>query len=459
MTRVNYKYTDYAIKALLQEVEKKAEMNVNNTSDCYILSGVFAEAGILISASTIARLYCIIVSKSKPSRYTLDKLAEFIGVLNWQVFFSKISEKIECVSNKSIISSNDNFESELSLVKFCLQDKAYNPLFNYLNANLELFVGGDYLEKNHQILYVIDVEIRRNPAIRKNILPFIVKNEVLRRRYFDKFVDIDGLNRYFAKFIEEEYIKNLNPIDKLYKMDLIWSYSILITAALYSNSIKKILKYGYNLIKILPPCQSTLSEFPGEVIEHKIWPYARYHYVYIIYLFYSGNLRNSNIEKELEMLYNDLSKVSFVGNSNALGLLFEALTIVGKQEFILNFSGNYKKVLKAIIKDGLITMENEESVIKLIYYYSLACNNLGINRAEIYQFEDIKTKRNILNKNICNTYQFYYNAIKVLQEDDEQSKKKYIQQAYQFAQNINNKFLMKHLLKFNNYEKPLRYCD
>ena len=244
MTRVNYKYTDYAIKALLEEVEKKAEMNVNNTSDCHILSGIFAEAGILISAHTFARLYCIIPSKSMPSQYTLDKLAEFIGELNWQVFFSKVSEKIECVSNKSKTCSVNNCESELSLVKFCLQDKAYNPLFNYLNANLDLFNGDEYLNKNYQILYVIDVEIRRNPAIRKNILPFIVKNEVLRRRYFDKFVDIDGLNRYFAKFIEEEYIKNLNPRDKLYKMDLIWSYSILITAALYSNSIKRILKYG-----------------------------------------------------------------------------------------------------------------------------------------------------------------------------------------------------------------------
>ncbi len=438
MPRVNYQYSDYAIKALLDKVREKSMVRVCCISDCINLASALADSGVFLSEHTIARLFRIVKTTSRPSRYTLDKLAEYVGARNWDTFFAQVSDCIDQSIKENPVTEDINWESEISLVKYCLHDYAYNPLFNYLNRNLDLFTCcyNCWGSKAVSIFTAIDDDIVKNPIAQKNLLPFIARNDTLRRFYFNNFVDTDGLNTYLAKFLEKEYIVNLNPYDDFYKNDLVWAYSMLITAAAFANDRKRLLRYCHELFRIVPP-----SDFVFDPIHE--WVYARYQFAHILYLYYSGNGDNSVFSKKIDQIQQQIEKTDHSVQITVMFQVFESLTIAQKPEIILQFSDGYKKILKSIVENDIIIEYKNDCVLGIIYYYMLALSSCNKYLASHNQFDAQTFRSENYQRLNCSTNMFYYNSLHSLLSKDPESKRHYIQSAYEHARRMRSKPFIK----------------
>lgn len=434
MPRNNYQYTHFSINNLLDIVKKKANVEITCIGDCELLSASMSKAGYSISKDTLGRLYKVIKSKSMPSKYTLNLLAEYVGYKTWNEYFKHTENNIDIGKNFNNKSEKAN-ESELTLLNFCIHDNAYNPIINYLNQNLDIFEY-PYTVKSFDILNLFDDNIRDNHNARYKLLEIINSNEVLRDIYFKFYVNIDGLNRYYAEFIEKKYLDKLNPVKKHYKLNYIWAKSILITSYLYSNKTKKLLSTGYDLFKKYKPENETIHKYiiDGEI---HFYPYSRFHYANILYAHFSQK-NNCYITNIIQLVSDDLRILNFSQKTVVLAQIFEALTVANKQEIIGSFS--------AIVKDIMMHIKNfsdrknePESLIQMCYYYNSANN--------IQNCIDVSDKFVVPemfdNKNYINTYAYYYNALKSLMLENSEVKTECFNKAFKHACKMNNKFLSK----------------
>ena len=434
MPHNNYQYTHFSINNLLDIVKKKANVEITCIGDCELLSASMSKAGYSISKDTLGRLYKVIKSKSMPSKYTLNLLAEYVGYKTWNEYFKHTENNIDIGKNFNNKSEKAN-ESELTLLNFCIHDNAYNPIINYLNQNLDIFEY-PYTLKSFDILNLFDDNIRDNHNARYKLLEIINSNEVLRDIYFKFYVNIDGLNRYYAEFIEKKYLDKLNPVKKHYKLNFIWAKSILITSYLYSNKIKKMLRTGYDLFRKYEPKNETIYNYiiDGEI---HFYPYSRFHYANILYAHFSQK-NNSHISNIIQLVSDDLRILNISQKTVVLAQIFEALTVANKQEIIGSFS--------AIVKDIMMHIKNfsdrknePESLIQMCYYYNSANN--------IQNCIDVSDKFVVPemfdNKNYINTYAYYYNALKSLMLEGSEVKAECFNKAFKHACKMNNKFLSK----------------
>lgn len=433
MPRNNYQYTHFAINNLLNIVKKKANVEITCIGDCELLSASMSKAGYSISKDTLGRLYKVIKSKSMPSKYTLNLLAEYVGYKTWNEYFKHTENNIDIGKNFNNKSEKAN-ESELTLLNFCIHDNAYNPIINYLNQNLDIFEY-PYTVKSFDILNLFDDNIRDNHNARYKLLEIINCNDVLRDIYFSFYVNIDSLNRYYAEFIEKRYLDKLNPVKEHYKLNYIWAKSILITSYLYSNKTKKLLSTGYDLFKKYKPENEHLCMYIVDGKKH-YYPYSRFHHAYIIYSHLSGKI-DKNLNKTISFIYDDLSLLNTAEKSVVLAQIFEALSVAKKAEIILSFSYEFKDIIENLI--NLNDMKNEpESIIQMCFYFLNACKEKDLI--------DLSNKFNepekFTNKNYLNTYTYYYNALKSLMIEDLNSefKKECINIAYQQACKMKNRF-------------------
>lgn len=255
-------------------------------------------------------------------------------------------------------------------------------------------------------------------------------------------MNIDGLNIYYAEFIKNKYIKKLNPLNKLYKLNLIWAKSILITSYLYSNKIKNLISVGYDLFKKYDPAHEKLANY---IIDGKknYYPYARFHYSWILYAYFSQN-KKINITNTIQLVSDDINKIlNCAEQSVVLAQIFEALTVVNKQKIIISFSENVKNIIKNI-EDATDTKKNEsESLIQMCYYYNKA--NYIQDRIDVS--DKLVMPELFDNKNYINSYACHFNALKSLMFDSPQLKNEYINKALNYACKMNNKFLIKQIAK------------
>ncbi len=432
MPKINYQYTHFAINNLLEKVKKKAKLEINSIGDCETLSVILSKAGFQISKDTLGRLYNVIKSTSMPSKYTLNLLAEYIDYKSWDEYFKSTANNIDEGKKFNNICERTN-ESELTLLNFCIHDNAYNPIINYLKQNLDIFEY-PYTAKSFDILNLFDDNIRDNFKARYKLLEIINNNEVLRSIYFKYYVNIDGLNNYYAEFIEKKYLNKLNPINSNFKLNYIWANSVLITSYLYANHKKKILKTGYDLFKKYIPEKESLNKYIIDGEKH-YYPYSRFHHAYIIYLHLSGN--NNKIVNIIQIIFDDLAKLNEAEKSVVLAQIFEALTVAEKPEIILSFSNEVKSIIETLINFN--EKKNEtESIIQMCFYYLNACKeqdliNLSEKFVEPLLFD---------NKNYINNYSFYYNSLRAILTKDE-SYVKSIFKALEMAKVCKNKFHIK----------------
>lgn len=444
MPRTNYKYSSFAIQSLLKKLACKADVQIRNIADCNTLSSIIAKSGCFVSDSTLGRLYGVISTSSVPSKYTLDILSQYIGEKSWDSFFSKTTNLIDETNIKSSIKKDNAIESELTLLKFCLHDYAFNPIVNYLSNNLELFEQ-THTYKTYAILNVIDESIRNNENVRSELLPFISANEILRNAYFKYFMNIDGLNLYYTKFLENHYLKRLNPKESNYKNNLIWAYSVLITSFLYANNKAKILQIGYDLFKKFNPDNELIENFivNGEI---QFYPYARYHFSHIVYLFFSGKGKNKKVyENKLEIICNNIAKLDSKLKAVVLAQVFEALIVAKLPELIVSFSKLFSEIVSDIMcqKDKTRIHNEEESLIQMSYYYFLACKICNIHIQENTPILDVVNIPISNHLQYFHTYSFYSKSIQAIFQETPEKKEKYLKEAYNHAILVKNKFFIK----------------
>jgi hypothetical protein len=443
MPRNNYNYSSFAIQSLLKRVAIKSGLQIQNIADCNILSAIIAKSGFFISDFTLARLYKVIASTSLPSKYTLDLLSQYIGEISWDKFFKKISSHIEENHTNLILKPDSQLESELTLLRFCLHDNAFNPIVNYLIKNLELFEESHSF-KTYAILNVLDESIRYNDTVRNNLLPFITSNEILRNSYFKYFMNTDGLNHYYSNFLETTYLKHLNPIENNYKNNLTWVYSVLITSYLYSDNKEKLLQKSHELFKKINPNKELKEnfEFNGEF---QFYPYARFHFCHIVYLHFSQKSKSSKIfENKLNSILTEIEKLDSRRKSVVLSQIFEALIVAQLPELIISCTPTFYKILNDIIeqRDESNMHNEEESLIQMSYYYFFACKKCKLNIPDNSKILTIVNINASMHLQYYHTYSFYSKSLQSILFENPYERNNFLTLAKNHASIIKNKFLI-----------------
>jgi len=102
----------YRIFKIKDAVEQKFGLKINYSKDCDALSiNLFEHTGRQVSSSTLKRFWGIVNSSFNPSTFTLDTLAQYIGLENWNAYCLEVGPVNE--------NHNDDFEKWNALfIKF-----------------------------------------------------------------------------------------------------------------------------------------------------------------------------------------------------------------------------------------------------------------------------------------------------------------------------------------------------
>ena len=222
------------------------------------------------------RLFKVITSKSIPSKYTLDILSAYIGYQHWDNFYNEFRKENDENAVVNDLKSNLISINELMLLKFCIEDNAFNPAINYLNK-ISPLLSNPYNLDSHRVANQLGYSIRNNENAQKVLIPFITKNEIIRDIFYTWWVDMDGLNSYYATYIQHSYLKQLHPANQNFNQNEIWAYSMLMYHALYADNLKEYSKNAYYLFNKYQAEDITLRNY------FAAYPFARFHATHIIY--------------------------------------------------------------------------------------------------------------------------------------------------------------------------------
>lgn len=439
MPKHKYNYTSFSIKKLLEEVSKKSKVVINNIADCEVLSNILEKEKVYISKDTLARLYHIRPTKTLPSKNTLNQLSAYINYENWDNYYSTFRKENSENAILTDIKKDIISESELMLLKFCIEDNAFNPVINYLKKIIPN-VSNPFGNDAKKIADIIGKTSRIYPEVQKQIIPFITKNKELRDAVYTWWVDIDGLNINYANIIETQYIKNLNRLDSDFVQNEIWAYSMLMNQSFYNQEIREFIKNAYYLFNKYKPEQITLER------NFAVFPFARYHSNHILYrYFYKPNTNNLWFEQKINFIKEQLMITTEHEKIIILAFIIEALSVAEKYELILFFSEEYEAATSGFIIKNTITRE-EDSLIKLIYYFNFALKKLNkLNKDLKANIKDLSGAEKYI------TYQqnfayFHKSAISLF-ENEEKMKQQYLSEAKKHAEIINNKFYISQIRK------------
>jgi hypothetical protein len=452
MANANYLYTNYSLTELKEQVQRKSGVEISTMRNCSDLSEILASVNFHISPHTIARFFRIINSGTKPSQYTLDQFAHYVGYNGWNDFHNKVSNEIrEC--ERITPAEKDPFvsESEMSLVRFCLQDGAFTPLTNYLRANREIFIDS-HNPKTVGLLNTITSILSTYPKIRHKVLSLIVKEEYIGLNYFAHQINADAISTYFGDAISQYYMKMVNPCNNLYNSQVTWANSILMMEAFYKGNIKKFLQLGYELFRKSPPEENTTSKYL-ELADHYIWVFARYHYVHILYLYYSGKASNKVIEEKVRFIIDQLENTTYISKIVIFSFVFEALTFIGNSNLINYFTNYYFLIINS--KDEINSIQGEalKALTAVIYYYTLATSSQITNSykevisTQINEIKDSIKQYSNFHHLYVNTYHVYLHLLEAILSEDPAMRQQYIADARQNALHLKNKFFIKQIDK------------
>jgi len=344
MARQSYLYTDFSMSALKDKVQEKSGIQVVNMRSCNELAAQLETHDLHISAHTLARFFRVIANSNMPSQYTLDQLASFVGYNSWSNFHKQASNGFNKQSNgSSTIAETELSDSELSLIRFCLQDGAYGPLQNYFNSNRDIF-GDPFCPKSQGILKTLTESLNINPKVRLWLFSYMLKDNFIGSTYFGHEINVDAISSYFGDAVDEYFLKLIHPSDNLYSSQTAWAHAIIMMQAFYQGDKKKLLQQGYELFKLSPPEENTLEHHlkNGQTF---IWVFARYHFVHILYLYFADKAKAQKIEQKVKDIAQQLSNATQLHKIITYSLLFEALTHIGYSHLIDWFTPDYTTIV------------------------------------------------------------------------------------------------------------------
>jgi hypothetical protein len=452
MANANYLYTNYSLTELKEQVQGKSGIKVSTMRNCTDLSEKLATVDFHISPHTIARFFRVINSGSKPSHYTLDQFAHYVGYNGWDNFHHKVSNEIRKGERTTPVGEEPFMsESEMSLVRFCLQDGALVPLTNYLRANREVFIDS-HNPKTVGLLNTITNMLNSYPKIRHRMFNYMVKEDYLGINYFAHQINVDAITKYFGDAISQYFLKMVHPSNSLYDLQVTWANSILMMVAFYKGNIKRFLQLGYELFKKSPPEKNTTNRYL-ELADHFIWIFARYHYVHILYLYYSGKASNMVIEQKIRFIIDQLENATYKSKVVIFSFVFEALTFSGNSNFIKCFANEYFLIVNS--KDGIKSIQGEDlkALTAVIYYFTLATSSEITNSykevigTQINEIKDSIKQFSNFHHLYINTYHVYLHLLEAVLSEEPEIRQQYIADARLNALHLKNKFFIKQIDK------------
>ncbi len=277
------------LQKLLDEVRRKANISFTTIADCRLLSEELqAKQRLVVSDFTIARLFRVIPNKHRPSLFTLDSLAEYVGFGNWQQF--ELSHKAEmehvAFAEKSANTNLIGSDNEMLLLQSCIEYRAFDPVIAYFKrhapALLDYLNDTDTWDLAWNVVSTIGLAIKNDKHARLALIPSISRDENMRKLFFTLWVDMQELQSYYADVVENHFLKNISPILPFYAKDELWANTIIMYKHLYASNLNGFLKTGYHLFNAYNP-ESVLEEsMPG------FYPFARFHACHIMYRFFSN---------------------------------------------------------------------------------------------------------------------------------------------------------------------------
>jgi hypothetical protein len=368
------KFSEVALRELCNQIIDRSGIPMTSMYHCSQLSlQLHSVVKNPISNFTIARVFGVLTSKSIPSAYTLDILADYIGFGSWDNFYTKHFDEI-CEADNNFSSPKSDFfvsKGELLMLKYTLEEKSYRPVIRYLEqkfSDLNSFCPTVYNDDIWKLSSLVGDHLRESPSANSELMPIISKIDHIRTPFFNYWVDMVGLDTYYSHLIENSFVNNIHPTSSDYCKDEIWVYSIRMYHAIYTLNKKKLLKSGYQLYEKYPETKVNLSITPY------LYPILRFHAMHIVYRYYSEpKTPFSWYEQKMIDYDNDIYGDESLQRIFRAGFFAEALYIANQHALLLNCFSETLCNLKAINSDQInrkYCLTYEE--IQFLFYYHIS---------------------------------------------------------------------------------------
>jgi len=210
------------LKTLLEE---QFEMTINNSFACKQLSTLISKKNrVLVSYNTLRRLFEIVHSKSKPSEYTLNLLANCVGFLSYSDFKKYVNKFDTDIINELIITFYEQKKIDESLVMPHFEDfispswQEIHQLKNVIDLCIKIsnfsclkkIIGIKFNPQTEEFLEKFTVCFQslyfesenRNKKLNQFILNNIPTSEILQRILLQVYIRENLLHDFWGRWLE-----------------------------------------------------------------------------------------------------------------------------------------------------------------------------------------------------------------------------------------------------------------
>ncbi len=265
---------------LKKEVQNKLGRDIQLARDCCNLSeAVYDSTGRTLSSSTLKRLFGVVKTPFKPSKYTLDTLAIFLGFEDWQSYLNcyeaakhqhstdatwhLLKKRIHLVTENSLTSLKlkTNFKSQ----KFCLRAFAREKFKEFAVSNkiATMFIGPDGYGKSSTLIQLVEQYFLKTDAQFKDDIVCLIDGSIFFNLYSNNS-EIELLNQLINFKLNSSLLNffQLNPDQKSGRIWIIIDDidEIFIDKKQYhdfAENLKRLIlaQKDYGLMKVLITCR------------------------------------------------------------------------------------------------------------------------------------------------------------------------------------------------------------
>jgi len=437
-------FPELTLLKLLNCIRIKSGRRLESMAECRAFSDYLAtECGIKISDFTLARLMGVVVSKSLPSKYTLDSLSSYCGYSDWHSFVAKSQNEARESKNNILNPATGLFQgvsnNELMLLQSCIENKAYVPVIEYLNKMAPAIIEDFERRSDYRIVRLLANAISKSEDVRNALIPAIARESSMRNLYFNHMVDMDGVVIYYGDIVEKYYLKNIRPTSDSFMENDIWAWCMIMYRHLYAQNLKEFLKTGYTLFKRYNADEITNESIPN------YYPVARFHACQIMYKFFSSPCTPASwYEKKLQFILNEVNSIPMIRQIIFIPQIAEALYVAGQHELIFAFTPHFNRFLKEYIEEQEYTIE-VDSLQKLMFYMHLALDKAGKFETVCKGGNDLIGKKVNLNPSTEELYLYDYMNLVVqsMYEHKPEVSRDFLEHARKIAARLKNKHFEK----------------
>jgi hypothetical protein len=228
----------------IERIGKQIEVSVNRSitgfPDAVWLSDIFKDKRLSISPSTLARLYGIVSSASKPYLSTLDTLARFLEYENWENY---VEDQSRYHFNANFFLNEDTHGFSQSVLELALQLKR----FDTVQTLLEKYTYFDQNPIHFATANLIGNYVKHH-NYNEELLSALANTKAGRSLFFECFVDENNENNAFSNALLKHYLPKVSN-----KQDIFFVYAYVLAQNAYAsiNDPSIVLKYK-EILKTIP---------------------------------------------------------------------------------------------------------------------------------------------------------------------------------------------------------------